>query len=414
MIEAVSVPKIVPLDFILPDEPLLMMGAGPVPIPARVAAANSIVINHLGETMNKVIEQVKEMGRYVFQTTSSKVMGVGGPGSAAMEMAVANLVQPGDKVLCICNGYFGKRMAEMVSRVRGEPTLFETAPNEGASVELIERELRKTTYDAITLVQGETSNTVCNRDLDRIARVAKELGCLVIVDAVCTLSTMPLAMDKWQIDAVITGGQKGLSSIPGVSLLAFSEKAWTEKVSKRQTLPFHWCLDAQLADKFWNQKSYHYTAPVSGILALHEALRLVCTETLPNRFLRHQQCSEALQAGIEAMGLRLLVSRPHRLNSVIGIVTPEQVSADVVRSHMSRVHKVEISGAFGLNILRIGQMGEQSRAHNLFRTLHALGSSMQTAGASLDLPAGMAQLERSLSQAALVQLPHHDRHALEV
>ncbi len=279
MIEAVSVPHIVPLDDILPDEPLLMMGAGPVPIPQRVAAANSIVINHLGDTMSKVIEQVKDMGRYVFQTRSSHVMGVGGPGSAAMEMAIANLVHPGDKVLCICNGYFSKRMADMVARVRGEATVIEVPGLESASVELVERELRKTRYDAITLVQGETSNTVCNHSLDRIARAARELGCLVIVDAVCTLSTMPLEMDNWQIDAVITGGQKGLSSIPGVSLLAFSERAWAKKIAVRTDLPFHWCLDAQLADKFWNQKSYHYTAPVSGILALHEALRLVCAET---------------------------------------------------------------------------------------------------------------------------------------
>lgn len=404
MIEAVGVPKIVPLEQILPDEPLLMMGAGPVPIPPAVAAANSIVINHLGDTMNQVIEQVKQMGRYVFQTTSSHVMGVGGPGSAAMEMAIANLVHPGDKVLCICNGYFSKRMAEMVSRVRGEATILNISNNEGASVEQVERELSKQRYSAITLVQGETSNTVCNHSLDRIARLAKEYGCLVIVDAVCTLSTMPLPMDKWQVDAVITGGQKGLSSIPGVSLLAFSEKAWTEKVAARSEMPFHWCLDAQLADKFWNQKSYHYTAPVSGILALHEALRLVCAETLPNRFHRHLQCSEALQAGIEAMGLKLLVPKQHRLNSVIGIETPDHVSSDIVRSHMSRVHKVEISGAFGLNILRIGQMGEQSRAHNLFRTLHALGSSMQAGGASLDLPAGMAELERSLSASAQAML----------
>ncbi|MEZ5450155.1 MAG: aminotransferase class V-fold PLP-dependent enzyme [Thiolinea sp.] len=151
----------------------------------------------------------------------------------------------------------------------------------------------------------ETSNTVCNRQLDKIARVAKQYGCLVIVDAVCTLSTMPLDMDRWGVDAIITGGQKGLSSIPGVSLLAFSETAWQQKIAFREALPFHWCLDAQLADKFWNQSSYHYTAPVSGILALHEALRLVCEETLPRRFYRHQLCSEALQAGIEAMGLKL-------------------------------------------------------------------------------------------------------------
>ena len=399
MIETVSVPHTVPLENILPDEPLLMMGAGPVPIPTRVAAANSIVINHLGETMNKVIEQIKEMGRYVFQTTSSHVMGVGGPGSAAMEMAISNLVHPGDKVLCINNGYFSNRMVEMVRRVRGQPVVLDVTNNEQANVEVIQRVLRTTKFEALTIVQGETSNTVCNRNLDLIAKFAKEHGCLIIVDAVCTLSTMPLEMDNWGIDAVITGGQKGLSSIPGVSLLALSDQAWRKKVATRSEIPFHWCLDAQLADRFWNQHSYHYTAPVSGLLALHEALRLVCIETLPNRFYRHLHCSEALQAGIEAMGLQLLIPKQHRLNSVIGIVTPSQVSADEVRTHMSRLHKIEISGAFGLNILRIGQMGEQSRAYNLFRTLHALGSSMLDAGASLDLPAGMAELERYLSQA---------------
>jgi aspartate aminotransferase-like enzyme len=289
-------------------------------------------------------------------------------------------------------------MAELVRRVRGEAVILEVEGNEGASVELVERELRKTKYAAVTLVQGETSNTVCNRNLAAISRSAREYGALVIVDAVCTLSTMPVEMDNWQIDAVITGGQKGLSSIPGVSLLAFSERAWAKKIAARTDLPFHWCLDAQLADKFWNQKSYHYTAPVSGILALHEALRLVCSETLPKRFARHLVCSEALQDGIEAMGLKLLVAKEHRLNSVIGICTPDNVSSDAVRAHMSSVHKVEISGAFGLNIVRIGQMGEQSRAHNLFRTLHALGASMQAAGAKLDMPAGMAELERSLAQ----------------
>ncbi|QBE63794.1 pyridoxal-phosphate-dependent aminotransferase family protein [Pseudoduganella lutea] len=397
MTSAISVPHIVPLSDILPDEPLLMMGAGPVPIPQSVAMANSIVINHLGETMNRVIAQVKDMGRYVFQTNSRYVLGVGGPGSAAMEMAIANLVHPGDKVLCICNGYFSRRMAEMVNRVRGEATILEAGVNQGASLEAVEQALRSKRYDAVTLVQGETSNTVCNGNLAGIAQLAREHGALVIVDAVCTLSTMPLEMDNWQIDAVITGGQKGLSSIPGVSLLAFSERAWAKKIATRSDLPFHWVLDANLADKFWNQKSYHYTAPVSGILALHEALRLVCGETLPKRFERHLNCSEALQAGIEGMGLQLLVAKEHRLNSVVGIVVPDGVVAADVLADLSRVHRVEISGAFGLNIVRIGQMGEQSRAHNLFRTLHALGSSMQASGAKLDLPAGMAELERSLS-----------------
>jgi aspartate aminotransferase-like enzyme len=395
-------PAITQLENILPEEPLLMMGAGPVPIPHRVAYANSIVINHLGETMGKVIAQVKDMGRYVFQTSSPYVMGVAGPGSAAMEMAITNLVARGTRVLCVSNGFFSQRMGEMARRVGGRVDVLEILNNESAAPALVEAKLRGADYEVLTIVQGETSNTVCNVDLQAIARLAKSCGCLVIVDAVCTLSTMALDMDDWQIDAVITGGQKGLSSIPGVSLLAFSRDAWAAIERRTDVLP-HWCLDAKLADKFWNQNSYHYTAPVSGILALHEALRLVCEETLARRFARHRDCSEALQEGIQALGLKLLIPKRARLNSVVGISIPEPFSPDRVRSYMSKVHKVEISGSFGLSILRIGQMGEQCREHHLFRTLHALGQSLEANGLHLDLPAGMAAMEKKLSARMLAK-----------
>ena len=389
-------PCVVPLDNILPDEPLLMMGAGPVPIPHKVASANSVVINHLGDTMNKVVEQVQTMTRYVFQTCSSHVLGVSGPASAAMEMAVCNLVEPGTRVLAIKNGLFSGRLVEMATRVGAEITVIDVPDKQSADPALVEKALAGGGYQVLTVVQGETSNTVWNRDLAEICRLGKAHGCLNVVDTVCTLSTMPMDMDEWGVDAVITGGQKGLSSIPGVSLIAFSDDAWA-RIERRNAPLAHWCLDARLADKFWNQKSYHYTAPVSGVLALHEALRLICDETLPARFRRHAVCSRALQSGIEAMGLDLLIPEQARLNSVVGISVPDGVSADHVRHVMSEVYRVEISGAFGLNILRIGQMGEQSRTHNLSRTLHALGSAIRVAGGKVDLPAGMAEMERVLA-----------------
>ncbi|MBX9633908.1 MAG: alanine--glyoxylate aminotransferase family protein [Magnetospirillum sp.] len=389
-------PAVVPLDHILPDEPLLMMGAGPVPVPAKVASANSIVINHLGETMNRVIEQVKEMARYVFQTQSTHVLGVAGPASAAMEMAVCNLVEPGTKVLSVCNGYFSRRLAEMATRCGGEVALLELGETETADPAQIEAALKRERPVVLTIVQGETSNTVWNRHLPEICAIARQYECLVVVDAVCTLSTMPMEMDEWGVDAIITGGQKGLSSIPGVSLLAFSELAW-KRIEARNAPMAHWCLDARLADRFWNLKSYHYTAPVSGIMALHEALRLICNETLQARFHRHELSSLALQGGVEAMGLGLFVPKDARLNSVVGINLPQGVSGEAVRHHMSQVYRVEISGSFGLEIVRIGQMGEQCRAHHVFRTLHAFGSSLQALGAAIDLPAGVAELERTLT-----------------
>jgi alanine-glyoxylate transaminase/serine-glyoxylate transaminase/serine-pyruvate transaminase len=388
---------ILSLDSILPEEPLLMMGAGPVPIPARVAAANGIVINHLGDTMAQIIEQVKLMSRYVFQTETGHILGVAGPGSAAMEMAVANLVVPGSKVLSVCNGFFSNRLAEMAERVEANVVRLVVEEGQSADPELVAEYIAQHRPQVLTIVQGETSSTVCNHNLATIAAAAKAHNCLVIVDAVCTLSTMEFDMDEWGIDAVITGGQKGLSCIPGVSLIGFSSKAW-EHIQSRSDQLRHWCLDAKLADQFWYKKAYHYTAPVSGILAIHEALRLVCTETLKVRFDRHLRSSQALQAGIEAMGLTLYVKPAARLNSVVGIKVPDGVEGKQLLSTMSKRYKVEISGSFGANIVRIGQMGEQCRAHNLFRTLHAFGASFNVLGQKLDLPAGMAALEGSLDQ----------------
>jgi alanine-glyoxylate transaminase / serine-glyoxylate transaminase / serine-pyruvate transaminase len=393
----IAAPTVDSLNLILPSEPLLMMGAGPVPIPYSVAQANSIVINHLGDTMAKVIHQMKEMARYVFQTESRWILGVAGPGSAAMEMSVANLVYPGTRVLSVCNGYFGKRFAEMSARVGGVVETLVVPDGEAAQVAMVREHLERFKPEVLTIAQGETSSTVFNRHLPQIARMAAEYGCYVIVDAVCTLSTMPCEMDNWKIDAIVTGGQKGLSSIPGVSLIAFSERAW-DRINARPAPPPHWCLDAKLAENFWHNASYHYTAPVSGILALHEALHLICKETLEGRFERHLRCSLGLQRGIEAMGLSLFAPAESRLNSVVGINVPDGIKGADICKQISLKYRVEISGSFGLNIVRIGQMGEQCREHHVFRTLHALGSTMKDLGVDVDVAAGVAELERELQR----------------
>lgn len=393
----VNAPSVKTLDRILPEEPLLMMGAGPVPIPEAVAKANGIVINHLGETMAEIIGQVKDMAGYIFQSTTPWVVGVAGPGSAAMEMAVCNLVWKQTRVLSICNGFFSSRLSEMAQRAGGLVEKMFIAEGQSVSAEQVRNIAEQFKPDVITIVQGETSNTTHNHELKQIGEIAHEIGACLVVDAVCTLSTMPLQMDDWHIDAVITGGQKGLSSIPGVSLVAFSEKAWQRINSRPDQLP-QWTLDAQLATNFWHKNSYHYTAPVSGLLALHEAMRLVCNETLEARFARHLNCSIALQNAIETLGLELYVPKTHRLNSVVGIKVPNGLDSKTICSHISKNYLVEIAGSFGPPIIRIGQMGEQCRVYNLFRTIHALGSTFKDLGFAVDVPAGMAAVESVLQE----------------
>ena len=371
------------------------MGAGPVPISHAVSRANGVVINHLGETMDKVVRNVKKMGRYAFQTVSDKIIGVSGPASAAMEMAITNILWPGRSVLALSMGTFSGRMAEMAKGVGADVTLLKSNGIQPVRVEQVREALSKQNFDVITLAQGETSCGVELKCLPEVARLSKEYGALVVVDAVCTLTTMPMQMDEWGIDIAIAGGQKGLSSIPGVSLIAFSEEAW-ETVKSRNVRQPHWCLDALRAQTFWGSQQYHYTAPVPGILALYEALRQICEETLPVRFERHRTSSIALQAGIETMGLQLFVPIKDRLNSVVAIQTPKDADNVQIRKTMSNRFHVEISGAFGLDIMRIGQMGEQCRSQNLFKVLYALGMSCRQQGVDLDVSLGMAELERNL------------------
>lgn len=390
-------PEDIPLHQILPPEPLLLMGAGPVPIPHAVAQANGVVINHLGDTMNRVIDRVKIMGQYAFQTSSNKIMGIAGPSSAAMEMGITNLLWKGRKALILKNGTFSERMGSMAEAVGAEVTFLESGETSPFTPEMVESALQRQSYDVVTMVQGETSCGVWNRELPAITKLCRQYGALTIVDAVCTLSTMPLEMDNWDIDIVITGGQKGISTIPGVSLIAFSENAW-QTIQKRPTTRVHWCLDALRTYRFWGEHQYHYTAPVPGILAMHEALRLICAETLEERFFRHYASSKALQQGITAMGLNLFVDEDHRLNPVVAIDVPEGINADKVRKTMADTFQVEISGAFGLNIIRIGQMGEQCRSHNLFKTLYAMGMAFRKEGFPVNLSEGMAAMEKRLTE----------------
>jgi aspartate aminotransferase-like enzyme len=368
------------------------MGAGPVPVPAEVARAGGLVINHLGETMNLVVDGIKEMARYVFQTQDDKIYGISGPSSAAMEMAMGNLLWPGRRVLVLRMGTFSNRFAEMAAGVGAQVEVLEASDGEAVRAEQVEKKLAQGQYDVVTTVQGETSCGVWTRELPQIACLAHRAGALMVVDAVCTLSTMPLKKDEWGIDVVFTGSQKGLSSLPGVALIAFSDAAW-ELLQQHPTPKPHWCLDAVRAQNFWGNHTYHYTAPVTGLLALYEALRLICEEKLEQRFSRHRHSSLALQAGVEGMGLKLSIAPEHRLNSVLAIEIPDGADGARARRYMAERFKVQISESYGRPIVRIGQMGEQCRAPNLFRTLHALGVAFTHEGVKLDLSRGMAELE---------------------
>lgn len=386
-------PQKVLLTEILPKTSTLLMGAGPVPIPREVAEANSMVISHLGDSMKQVVSRIKIMGQYVFQTSSNNIFGIAGPSSAAMEMATTALLWPGRKVLVLNLGLFSARFGDLARGVGAEVT--ELFPEEGQPFRLhhVKKALESGQYDVLTLVQGETSCGVKNIELEAIVKLASSYGVLTIVDAVCTLSTMPLPVEEWGIDVAVVGGQKGLSAIPGVSLITFSDRAFGV-VNAREALMPHWCLDARRAHRFWSLGEYHYTAPVPGLLALHEALRLICDETLEKRFERHLTSSKTLQRCFEVMGLELYTPEEYRLNSVVAVKNPANVNTKELLSYLMINYHIEISGAFGLDIFRVGQMGEQCRPENVRRAVEAIGAGYEQFGVRLDIKSALNELDQ--------------------
>lgn len=367
------------LDALLPAELPLLMGVGPTPLPPSVAQANTHLLNHLGPLMNEVVESLQVLARYVFQTENRRVFAVSGPGSAAMEMAVANLAWPGRRVLAVVNGTFSERAAIMAGRAGATVDKLELPAGQGATAPLFAEALSRGPYDLVTMVQGETSCGVCNHALPELARMARAAGAMVLADTVVTLSTMPFQMDEWGIDVAYSAGQKGLACIPGVSLITFSDRAW-EQLGRRPLPPAQWVLDAKLAEKFYMGHQYHYTAPTTSLLALHEALRLIVEETLPARHQRHAASSAALQRGLEGLGLELFVAPEHRLSTALAIRTPKGIDAAELCRRIEADHGVQIAGAFGLPIFRIGQLGEQCRPEPVRRTLLALGHTLRALG----------------------------------
>jgi alanine-glyoxylate transaminase/serine-glyoxylate transaminase/serine-pyruvate transaminase len=403
----ITAPENLFLDDILPAKPALLMGAGPVPIPKEVAMANTRVVSHLGDCMKLIVNRIQLMGQYVFQTRSKKIFGIAGPSSAAMEMAVTSLVWPGRKVLVLNLGTFSARFSELSKGVGGEVT--EILPDGIAPIRAkdVKDAFEKGHYDVLTVVQGETSCGVKNTELAEIIKIAKSYGAQTIVDVVCTLSTMEFSMEEWGVDIAVVGGQKGLSTIAGISMIAFSEETF-EGISKRVVSMPHWCLDPRRAYKFWGLGEYHYTAPVPGVLALHEGLRLICAETLEKRFERHLVCSFTLQHCLEVMGLEMYTPAEFRLNSVVAIKNPQRVNTKELIAYMITQHQVEISGAFGLDIVRVGQMGEQCRFENIKQVLVALGTGYEFFGVKLDMVSALKRFD-SLSEKKTPILQSHLR-----
>lgn len=357
----------------------ILMGPGPSDVYPEVLAAQSRpTVGHLDPLFVGMMDELKSLIQYAFQTKNEMTMAVSAPGSAGMETCFVNLVEPGEKVIVCRNGVFGERMRQNVERVGAIAVLVDNewgAPVDPAAVEAA----LKANPDAkfLAFVHAETSTGALS-DAKTLCALAKTYGCLSIVDAVTSLGGVELRVDEWGIDAIYSGSQKCLSCVPGLSPVSFSPAA-VEKLKNRKTPVQSWFLDQSLVMAYWTsaggKRSYHHTAPVNALYALHESLRILAAEGLENAWQRHHEMHLVLRAGLEKLGLKFVVAEDYRLPQLNTVYIPAGVDDAAVRTRLLKDYNLEIGaglGALAGKAWRIGLMGFGARRENVSLCLKTL------------------------------------------
>jgi len=369
-----------------------LMGPGPLDIHPRVyRALTSPVIGHMDPAYFKTLDLVSEGLRTVFQTQNRVTHATPGTGTSGMEACVANLMEPGDQVLACVHGYFGDRIRQMAERQEAEVTVIEGEWGKPTDPEKVAAALKANAYKVLTVVHAETSTGVL-QPMDDIVSLAKEHGVMLLLDAVTSLGGVELKADEWGLDAAYSCSQKCIGCPPGLAPVTFSDRAIAAARNRKHPIR-SWYLDITLLEKYWGSapRVYHHTSSSTLNYALLEALLLIEEEGLQNRFERHLSNHQALVAGVEAMGLEMLVKPGHRLPTLNTIRVPDGVDEAKVRGYLLETFNLEIGaglGALAGQVWRIGLMGYSSSAENVLFFLSAISRALAIQDCKTDLSAG--------------------------
>lgn len=368
-----------------------LMGPGPSDVNPRILEALSRpTIGHLDPAFIRMMDEIKQLLQYAFKTKNELTMPVSAPGSAGMETVFANLIERGDKVIICQNGVFGGRMKENVERCGGEVIMVEDPWGSTIDIDKAEQALSENPdAKAIAFVHAETS-TGASSDAQALCSLAAKYDCLSVVDAVTSLGGIELEVDEWGIDAIYSGTQKCLSCVPGLSPVSFSDRA-AAVIRERQSKVQSWFLDLNLVMGYWGsdaKRSYHHTAPVNSLYALHESLLILQEEGLQNSWDRHALNHAALLAGLESLGLKFVVNKEFRLPQLNAVSFPGSIDDATVRSALLNDYNLEIGaglGALAGSVWRIGLMGFASNKKNVLLCVSALGNVLAAQGMQVDV-----------------------------
>lgn len=379
-----------------------LMGPGPSDVHPRILSALARpTIGHLDPQFVAMMDEVKSLLQYAFQTQNQLTIAVSAPGSAGMEACFVNLIEPGDTVIVCQNGVFGGRMKENVERIGATPVMVEDDWGKPVDPQKLEAALKANPgVKAVAFVHAETS-TGASSDAKTLCELAHQYGALTIVDAVTSLGGIELRVDDWGIDAIYSGTQKCLSCTPGISPVSFNERA-TEVIKNRKTRVQSWFLDLNLVMGYWGanaKRAYHHTAPVNALYGLHESLILLKQEGLENAWKRHMVNHLALRAGLEAMGLAFIVDEAWRLPQLNTVTIPAGVDEAEVRTRLLNEFNLEIGAGLGDlagKVWRLGLMGYSSRAENIMLCLASLEAVLSDMGADIKIGVAIPAAQKAL------------------
>ncbi len=380
----------------------VLMGPGPSDVSPRVLAALARpTIGHLDPKFQDLMEEIKAALSRLFNAPDYACVPLPAPGTAGMEAAIMNLLEPGDRAVIAINGAFGGRMADMADRAGAEVIKVEFEWGKPVDPAAVEAALQDGPVKVLAFVHAETSTGV-RSDAASLCALARKYGALSIVDCVTSLGGIAVDAAAWDADVVYSGTQKCLSAPPGLSPIALSKRAQAA-ISGRKTKVRNWLCDFNLLMSYWGGeggRTYHHTAPINALYGLHESLVVLFEEGQQAVMVRHARTHEALAAGIEALGLKFLVDEAYRLPQLNAVIVPDGIDEAAVRTHVLNRWDLELGAGLGPlkgKVWRIGLMGASATPWHVRLCLTALAEALQAQGFKADGAAAVAAAEARLA-----------------
>jgi len=380
----------------------ILMGPGPSDVSSRVLQALARpTIGHLDPEFQALMEDIKAGLQRLFNAPDHACVPLPAPGTAGMEAAIMNLLQPGERAVIAINGAFGGRMADMAGRAGAEVVTVDHEWGHAVDSARVEAALAEGPTKVLAFVHAETS-TGARSDAASLCALARKYGALSIVDCVTSLGGIAVDVAGWDADVVYSGTQKCLSAPPGLSPIALSKRAQAA-ISARSEKVRNWLFDFNLLMSYWGGeggRTYHHTAPINALYGLHEALVMLFEEGQQAAIVRHARTHEALVAGLEAAGLHLLVDEAHRLPQLNTVRVPDGVDEAAVRAHVLKAWDLELGAGLGPlkgKVWRIGLMGSSATPWHVRLCLTALCEALAAQGHAADAQAALAAADARLA-----------------